>query len=198
MKELVAVFLAVLLAAGAAYGGANPEAKLALDCHTRVPGRHCTPTYGSEDEFQQYLGATGYYDVIVVLYDFNEVKGLEFGLDYSEVEDWYFTGFVSCADFLIGGVDQGGMTSVTQTWQDCIELEDLGPGQTALGVGWLMLYGGAGPVRIGPSDLGGFQVLDCHCQLDPIVGMRQGYLGGYEPPVSVEATTWGGVKGLYR
>ena len=201
MKTFLTLFASLMLATGflgagpsSSQAGMNPDAKLALDLQARSAKRHCAPTYPSLDAVQGTYDGSGYIDAIVVLYDYVGVTGVQYGLDFSSLAGWYFTGFVTCSDLDFQEQDSGTLY-VEQVWASCQRVDDLPDGDTVLGLGWLMVYGGEGEIRIVPSRMGANMTSDCFFDTDVIQSAESGFVGGY---MANESTTWGKVKALYR
>jgi hypothetical protein len=210
---LVVAIVAVGMA-GYAFAGQNPEIQMALDMQARWVKRTCTLMYPSCSSINQVYDGTGYMDVIVVIYHFNGVTGLEYGVDWGGPDFAYFSQFKNCADFILGGTDLGGWISCAQSWTSCQYSEDPPPSTSGIGVGWLVLYC-YGPSRIDivPSQSGNVLAVDCAGGTDPI-GIHAGFQGGMPPgpddppPCDIVRTdvppeedgqaTWGGVKSLYQ
>jgi hypothetical protein len=138
MKHFVGfcVICVALSLCGSGSAGPNSGVKLALDIQTRSGKRSCPPTYTSCEEITYSLGQTGYYDVMVVVYEFECIRGIEYSLSWPESESWYLTDFKSCADFLIGG-NSGPPMDVAQTWTTLINAET---DTSGVAVGWLRLW----------------------------------------------------------
>lgn len=210
MKKLLVGSLVALLALSATQvlAGQNPEIQMALDCQLRNAKRACTPAYTSCSGITQVYAGTGYVDIIVVAYRYDRLKGLEYGVQWTGAP--FFTAFVNCADFIIGGTNLGGWMSAAQTWSACQYATDPAPGTSGIGAGWLQLYT-YGPMRYDfvPSEAGNLTALDCLGQLDILHTLHSGFTGGEQPqagdlapcemgPTATQAETWGGVKSLYR
>jgi hypothetical protein len=213
MKKLLVASMVAILALGAmeVQAGQNVEINLAIDAQGRNAKRSCTATvYASCSGIGQTYAGAGYLDVIVVAYRYFCLKGLEYGVEWNA--SLYFTGWVNCADFIIGGTDLGGWTSLAQTWTANQYATNPAPGTSGIGSGWIQCYT-YGPTVFGirDSDTGSLTALDCQAALDLVHTVHGGYTGGATPPAppdeyppcemgptATQAETWGGVKSLYR
>ena len=212
MKKLLAISLAMVMVLGAAsyvFAGANPMVQLAIDAQARNAKRACvTSLYGACSEIVSEYHGIGYTDVIIVVYRYNVITAVEYGLTFPGA---YMTAFVNCADFIVGGVDLGGYMSCAQSWIVAQYAANPDPGTSGIAVGWMQLYT-YGPMRVDivPSfDQQNLQVLDAQLAADVIHTVHAGFLGSEAPggedlepctpgPTAAEASTWGSVKSLYR
>ena len=134
------------------------------------------------------------------------VVAAEYGLSYPGA---YYTGFRSCADDIIGGVDLGGYMSIYQSWDTPQHAVDPDPGTSGIGLGWLQLYVYQ-PTRVDfiPSQNGVIEVTDTDFKVNTVRATHPGLLCGAAPgpddlppcelPTAVETSTWGKLKTLYR
>ena len=211
MKKLLAISLAMVMVLGAAsyvFAGANPMVQLAIDAQARNAKRACaTSLYGACSEIVSEYHGIGYTDVVIVVYRYVAITAVEYGVSYPGA---YLTAFVSCSDFIVGGVDLGGYMSCAQSWTAAQYAADPDPGTSGIAVGWMQLYT-YGPMRVDfiPSDQGNLQVLDAALAPDLVHTTHAGFLGSEAPggedldpctpgPTATEASTWGSVKSLYR
>jgi hypothetical protein len=208
-KIIVATMVGVmgLALASDVMAGANPMAQLAINAAARNAKRNCTTTaIPSCSAIVQSAAASGYVDMLVVLYDFDQVTGLEYGIQWSHP---FFTSWKDCANLYVFNPTGPNTADVSQVFTSCTD----GPGIGGAGrvMGWLQLYGtGAQSVRFTltsfPADP---SIVDCAFQQDPIHTMHPGFSGGGLPgpgdlhpcevgPTATENTTWGQLKDLYR
>lgn len=112
--------------------GMNEGVGLALDVRTHTKSQ-CAEAYGSCSEIHTSLQSTGYYDVRVVVYNFNNITGAEYSLEWPS--SFYFSGFVNCGDQMIGGTGEP-IIDVAQVWHTPL----LASGDSAgVAIGWLKL-----------------------------------------------------------
>jgi hypothetical protein len=138
MPRLLIAFLLVTATLGTAFvlAGPNEGVKIALDIQTRQQKRSCAPTYTGCGDITTTLDTTGYYDVMVVVYEYDNIGAVEYEINWPEGEGWYFTSFTSCADFLIGGTS-GPPLSVAQAWSDPLIADT---DTSGLALGWVRLW----------------------------------------------------------
>jgi uncharacterized repeat protein (TIGR01451 family) len=135
-------------------------------------------------------------DAFPVFFDMTEYLGLEYGLawcDSGPCEDALFT---SCSDLAIGDIEQSG-DGISQTWFSC----QSGPAVP----GWAWIYA-SGPslVCTVPHPVSfSLSVLGCSEDLGtPMCNFCAGVYGeiGDDPcqPTSVQPTSWGAIKAMFR
>jgi hypothetical protein len=208
-KIIVATMIGVmgLALASDVMAGANPMAQLAIHAQARNAKRTCTTVaIPSCSAIVQSTAASGYVDLLVVMYDFQETTGAEYGLRWTHP---FFTAWKDCANLYVLTDVPGGGIDVAQVFTSC----QPGPGIGGAGrvMGWLQLYGtGAQRCDITiTSTPGDPKISDCAFQLDPIHTTHPGFTGGGAPgtgdlapcevgPTATENTTWGQLKDLYR
>lgn len=207
-KILVATMVTVmgLSVASTVLAGANPQAQLAVHALAHNGKRTCsTDVIASCSAIQQSgASASGYYDLLVVLYDFTEATGVEYGLSWDVP---YFTSWSNCTDLYVFNQTSPNSADVSQVFTSCRTGGGIGgPGRV---LGWMNMYG-AGRLDIGltsiPADP---SIVDCAFQQDLIHTTHPGFSGGGVPgpgdltpcqlgPTATENTTWGQLKDLYR
>jgi hypothetical protein len=207
-KIIVATMIGVMALglASDAMAGANPQPLLAIDAQARNAKRACAgQAYASCSAINQVSPAAGYLDAIVVLYDYNEVTGVEYGLRWDAP---YFTAWKDCADLYVFTDTGPNSCDVSQVYTSCHL-----PSAPGVGVmmGWLQIYGTA-PNRVDftptsfPTDP---SMTDCAFQVDYIHTLHSGFFAGATPgsgdlapcevgPTATQSTTWGQLKDLYR
>jgi hypothetical protein len=212
MKKLIVISLVALFVLGAAanvFAGKNPNVQFALDCQAHNTKRACaTSVYASCSGITQEYHPLGRVNVMVVVYMYDTIQGVEYGLSWG-VGPWFYS-FMSCSDFIVGGVDLGGFMSCAQSWSAPKVAVDPDPGTSGFAVGWLDLYI-YGPTRIDfiPSDQGWIKVADDVQGEDEAHTIHPGLLGSAVPeagdlgpcemgPTATAPSTWGSVKSLYR
>jgi hypothetical protein len=191
MKGLVPVCLLVLALSGAADAGPHiPAVAVHIESHDEWDCRDRLPAVDIDDLVTTYDGV-GRIDAFVVFYNFDEARGVAFGLEWPEA--WGEGSWHDCGDLRIGSIkDPGDMTSVV--WQTCVT--DTAP----LIAGWLTLTATSpGSVGIIPSQREeAIAILDCD-RIDPslseaMISLRAGVGGlkGDSPSVltSIENRRW--------
>jgi hypothetical protein len=210
-KILVATMVAVmgLALASDVMAGANPMAQLAIHAQPNNAKRNCgTTSIASCGAIVQSspISGTGYYDLLVVLYDFEEVTGVEYGLQWGSM---YFSSFIPCSDLYVFVSTGPQSADVSQVFTSCTDGGGIGGAGRVLG--WCNVYStSADALRFSvtsfPADP---SIVDCLFQQDPIHTMHPGFIGGGVPgpgdlgpcevgPTATENTTWGQLKDLYR
>lgn len=188
-----------------AFAGPNPEVHLALDCRPAAK-RPCGAVYASCDDVQQVYAGEGPWHVIVVMYHYTGVRGIQFAVDYSAIPDVEAGPFHGCGK-LTGTVYEPGRTHVWMAWSSC-QIGSDPPTDAGIMVGWFELWGGPGRIDFVPHFEGFLQVVDCETvERDPIHTLHPGFVGGAMPgpsdlppcfgPTAATAGTWGAVKALY-
>lgn len=112
--------------------GMNEGIKLALDVRVHTKSQ-CSENYATCSDVHSSLSTTGYYDVRVVVYHFNNISAAEYSLEWPS--SFYFSGFVNCGDQMIGGTGEPAI-DVAQVWKAPL----IAAGDSAgVSIGWLKL-----------------------------------------------------------
>ena len=216
-KVLVVTFLAgmLLTVAQPVLAGMNPYANFALDMQARVVKRACPISYSSCSVINQVRTNPPPADAIVVVYRYQGITLAQFGLEWDAYQLAWVT-FKKCtATAVEAGDPLYGSYAFAGAWETCQMAVSPYPGDSGIAVGWaqINLYGTA----VGSSavdfigTIPGFALGtgDCNYQWDDIHTVHAGFIGGMQPrpsdlapclmgPTATEATTWSGVKALYR
>jgi hypothetical protein len=218
MKKLLALTVASVLClgiAGHAFAGANQLYNIALDMRSVTKTTNCASlanTYTSCAAITgQVLNTTGTTILAVpVVYMFNAMQGIEFGLDWHSSSYIYTPTWVNCSDLTLFR-NGGSNGSYSLTWSTCqVPAGTPGVGGRPLGVLSYHVIAPAGPTRIDfvNADGAGQSMVDCSLESDEVHTSHPGFVnmtlapGDLQPcevgPTATEATTWSGVKALYR
>ena len=195
-KVLVAAVALTLVLSAVAFAGNNPAAKVAIHVRDHNAKQACNPglvIVGCLDVNTTYAGFST--DAYPVFYDLAEFLGVEYGVCWPA---WaYSAAFSNCADLVIGSVIWSG-EGASHSWLAC---------QAGVAVpSFLWLYADA-PGLVCPCPhpgSGAISVLDCAEGLDSPIGIFcagvYGEIGDdpCEPVVATEASTWGGIKGVFK
>jgi len=214
MKNLLAITVAGALTfgiVGHALAGTNGNVELAIDMQAKSKTRSCATmasSYTSCSVINRSLtvaAGAGNTDVIPVVYNFQGITAVGFGLDWGSSSILYAPTWTKCSDLEITTVGTSH-ASFELSWGTC-QSSAGGTAGKACGFIRFTTYGVPGTVVIGPSASGSFNTVDCAFQPDGLHTVHNGYLNGatatdLDPctlgPTATEATTWSGVKALYR
>jgi hypothetical protein len=195
-KVLVAAVALTLILSAVAFAGNNPAPKVAI--HVRAHNAKLACNYGTITGCADIVATEPGFsaDCFPVFYDLVEFLGCEYGLCWPA---WaYSAAFTSCSDLVIGVVDWPG-SGASHTWTSC---------QVGVCVpSFIWLYADA-PGMVCPCpnpETGLISVLDCAEGLDSPCGIFcAGLYGevGDDPcdagASATEASTWGGIKGMFE
>lgn len=217
MKKLLAISIASALCLGIAshaFAGANPLVQLALDVTAKSKTRSCATmgtAYPSCSSIHQVGGTfvgVGTIDVVPVVYTFTGITAVGFGVDWASSTTIYSPIWTKCSDLEITHM-RATDASFELTWSTC-QAPPSGA-NSGKATGWLRFnsYGLAATLHIKPSDSGSFNTVDCNFAADELHTVHDGFVNGATPgpgvldpctagPTATEATTWSGVKALYR
>jgi hypothetical protein len=193
-RVLVAAVALTLILSAVAFAGNNPAAKVAVHVRAHNAKAGCTVAIATcEDVVTTEPGFS--VDAFPVFYDLVEFKGCEYGLCWPA---WtYSAAFSNCSDLVIGEVLWPG-DGAAHSWSLC---------QAGVCVpSFVWLYAdGAGMICPCPNpETGVIRVLDCAEGLDSPIGIFCAGVYGMvgddpcEPVVATEASTWGGIKGMFE
>jgi hypothetical protein len=230
MKKLLLTLAAgvvVASIASSAVAGPNLQANIAVDLRAKIMGLSCTnamPVYTDCGMITQSKTWVANDHVIVVVYNYTEMQGVEFGLTWATPQDCtsYAPGYYLYPSWARCGTapdiwsestcaGQGiGRISIAAAWLNCNN-----PFATVVCFATTGTAAGAtGPstLHLGPSDTGVEQIASCHQELDNLHTLHDGYFNQAPPvppgdnglppctlgPTANENATWSGVKALYR
>jgi hypothetical protein len=197
-RILVAAVALTLVLSAVAFAGNNPAAKVAVHVRPHNAKAGCnltTPIVVCEDIVATEPGFS--VDAFPVFYDLVEFLGCEYGICWPA---WtYSAAFTSCSDLVIGVVDWPG-TGASHTWTSC---------QAGVAVPSFVWLYADGPGMVCPCpnpETGLISVLDCAEGLDSptyifcagVYGMVGDDPCDYCDPSATEASTWGGIKGMFE
>ena len=197
MKRIMVIAaVSVIVLAGIALAGNNPQAKVAVHVKDHNSKQACTSLpaiEACEDIITTYAEFS--FDAFPVFFDLVEYQGVEYGVCWP---DWtYSAAWTQCADLVIGGIVWPG-DGISQTWTSCHS-------EAIVITGWAWLYADEpGLVTVCDHPVtGAIQILDCAEGIDgPVAVFSSGVFGaeGEDPcaPVMIEATTWGQIKGMFE
>ena len=194
-RTFVIVSILILALSSLAIAGNNPAAKVAVHvrAHNAKLGCNAGIINGCGEIVTTEPGFN--VDAFPVFYDLVEFLGCEYGLCWPA---WtYSAAFSNCSDLVIGAVDWPG-SGAAHTWTSC---------QAGVAIpSFIWLYADA-PGMVCPCpnpETGLISVLDCAEGLDSPIGIFcagvYGMIGDdpCEPVVATEASTWGGIKGMFE
>jgi hypothetical protein len=190
-----------VLAVTCAFGGNNPEVKIAVHVTEHEPDRACTrgfPEIEDACDIQARFKGCGDIDFFPVFLDVSEYRGLEYAAAWPGSYSCVYT---VCSYTHIGEIIWPG-DWVSQCWAECM------PGPVAVpGWGWITTDV-PGSVCITPVQwTGEITIADCEddAQLDhPVANFCAGVCGadGDDPCKALDqatvASTWGSVKAMFK
>ena len=199
MKILAIALALTLILSVAATAGQNPNAKVAVHVQAYNSKLNCSglPVVMDCSDIVTTFSASYSFHGMPVFFDLYGATTIEYGLMWP---DWaYSVAFTNCADLVIGGIAWPG-DNISHAWQTCqIQYAVIG------GYGWWYAdVGSAGHICPVPHSESGFLgVIDCNFAEDvPMCVFCAGVEGamGDDPcePTATEASTWGGIKSIYR
>lgn len=196
MKILAIALALTLILSVAATAGQNPNAKVAVHVKAHNAKQNCLSLPVPADCAGITTTYAGYnFDGFPVFFDLYGATTIEFGLQWPA---WaYSCAYTNCADLVIGGIMWPG-DNISHAWQTCQM------GYAVIG-GWGWWYAD-GPGMICPvphSESGFLGVIDCEFAEDvPMCVFCAGVYGelGDDPcePTATEASTWGGIKSMFK
>jgi len=219
MNKILAISVATALClgiVGQASAGQNEFAQLALDMQAKSKTRSCATmatTYSSCSLINRSVTVAGgiqTLDVVPVIYQFNSVTAVAFGLDWGSSAIFYAPVWTRCSDL---DVTRSSATdySVAVSWGTCQTPPAGANSGKATGFFRFTTYDVPGRLHIKNDDGGIPRTVGCDFIEDELHTLHDGYLNGATPggssgeldpctagPTATQATTWSGVKALYR
>jgi hypothetical protein len=199
-RVLVAAVALTLILSAVAFAGNNPAAKVAVHVRAHSNKAGCTVAFDAATatclDFVT-TEASFSADCFPVFYDLVEFLGCEYGLCWPS---WTYSGaFSNCADLVIGEIKLPG-DGASHTWTSC---------QAGVAVPSFVWLYADGPGLVCPCpnpETGLISVLDCAEGLDSpvnifcagVYGMEGDDPCDYCDPSATEASTWGGIKGMFE
>jgi hypothetical protein len=217
MKKLLALALLAVIGigiAGQATAGQNPLAQLAIDVRAKTKTTSCAtlgtavPTCSAvvQTGATQPPG-TGAVSVTVFAHTFNAMTVTSFGLDWHDSSFLYSAAATNCGDTPFVTVRATDAT-VIMAWGTC---QTSSGGADTKPILVMTAVTGTNPGRIDfkTNDIGELLMVDCNFVSDDIHTTHPGFGQGAVPgpadlapcvagPTATDASTWGGVKSLYR
>ena len=203
---IVVLAVLALVCGPAAAGLVNQQVKVGLHIEPHED-RSCSknmPVIDDREDFTNFWLQVTYpcdFDVFVVIFSFDEIAGVEFGLDWpGEWGSAWYT--FNCADHKIGQIRNPGDWSA-MTWIECQSgLE----GQVYLPAAWAWLTAtGPGELSIVPGPSHYTMVASCRADgwqasiVESVFYAGIGTIPYMGPPqVATEPTTWGSIKAMFR
>jgi hypothetical protein len=197
MKILAKALALTMLLGTYAFAGMNADHKIAVHVEDHA-SRTCTKSFpviaGCADIVFQLAGPDA--DCFPVFFDLVGFTGLQHGLDWPGM---YTCSYTKCAgDFTIGDIISPG-DGVAYTWSTCQYVPVI-----VVGFGWIYDYGVVCPVPNPTTGLIG--TADCNYVEDAPMCIFCAGIGGFigdDPcvpcdPTAIEASTWGGIKSMFR
>jgi hypothetical protein len=186
-----------MLLSAVAFAGMNAEHKVAVHVLPYAATMGCTAKQG-------FPAITGCFDIITtepaadthcfpVFFDLVGVTGVQHGLAWPGS---YTCVYTKCAGaYQIGDIVNTG-DGVAYTWSECQYVAVV-----VCGFGWIYDYGMVCPVP--NPDTGLIGTADCNFVEDAPRCIFCAGIGGYvgdDPclPTATEASTWGGIKGMFK
>jgi hypothetical protein len=192
-KVLVLTVALTLILSACAWAGMNPAAKAAVHV-TPHASRSCTKNFPAINVCTDIITTDPgiSVDAFPVFFDLVEYQGFDYGMTFTS---GYSCTFTSCSDLTIGGILFSG-DGVSHAWTVCQYAS-----AAVCGFGWLYSYG---MVCIVPHpEAGGPTIGDCRGGGDGVIcnfcAGTNGFVGD-DPcaPTATEASTWGGIKGMFK
>jgi len=196
MKILAIALALTMVLSVAATAGQNPNVKCAVHVDGHNAKRSCTNLPVIEDcTGVVTTWGTYSFDAMPTFFDLYGITGAEYSMTWPA---WtYSATWTNCSDLVIGAIVNPG-DAISHTWTVCQI-------QYAVICGWAWLYAdGPGMLCMVPHAGTGFiGVVDCEFQPDvPMCFFCAGVYGdvGDDPcePTATEASTWGGIKGMFK
>jgi hypothetical protein len=217
MNKILAISVATALCLGVvghAVAGNNPDAQLALDMRAFSKTRTCATlatSFTSCSAINRSVTAVSgpqTLDVIPVLYQFTGVTGVAFGVDWQTSYAAFLPSWTLCGDLNIVRSDGAHYYSIAVTYSTCKTPSGAGAG-VAPGFLRFNSYGLPTRFHLANDDGGVPRTVDCSFNGDEMHTLHDGFLNGEAPgpsdldpctagPTATQATTWSGVKALYR
>jgi len=206
--RMVSLFMLcfVLAACPATAGLYNQHVKLGLHIELHQD-RSCSknmPVLADRQDFVNYWASVEFpcdFDFFVVLFNFDDTEGVEFGLDWPA--EWGSTWYTFvCADHNFNDISEpGDWTAIL--WNDCQPGDD---GAAFLISAWAWLTAtGPGELEVLPTAGDRMTVLSCEesgweeTMVESVFYAAIGFLPYMGPPlVATEPTTWGSIKAMFR
>jgi hypothetical protein len=198
-RILLLVTALALVVCASALAGNNQSAKVGIHVLSHDPERGCFQNFPVIDDPSDivftYDGCSEEVDFFPVFFNLTECKCVEYGVVWPGSQTCTFT---ICSYSHIGQLVNSG-DWIAQCWRDCQTGYAVIPGWGQVTMdqpGYVCLTEVEASGRIG--------ILDCNSSVDePIANFCAGVCGtiGNDPlldPPATVATTWGGVKSLFR
>ena len=200
---LIAVSLIVIGSTAASAGTvANQNVKFALhiEPHTTRSCSKAMPAITSRDDLHRVHDMYEDIDVFFVVFDFDSVTGVQFGLTWPEA--WGSAATTYCADFAIGTIVNPG-DGMAVTWGDC---NLLGSKPSFWPVTWSwILPNSDGEIEIGDNpSTSALTTSSCaFIEAEPDSIFNAGInVDPYEGPpggsVGIQPTSWGAIKAMFK
>ena len=195
MKILAIALALTMLFSAVAFAGMNPDHKVAIHVDVHA-SRSCTKSFPVIADCTEIITtlAGPDADCFPVFFDLVGIRGMEYGLTWPGM---YTCVFTSCSELTIGGIVNVG-DGVAHAWTECIYGAVVIPGW-----GWIYDYGMVCPIS-NPAT-GKIGTSDCDNIEDAPVATYCAGIGGYQgddpcvcDPSGVDASTWGGIKGMFK
>ena len=192
MKILAIALALTLVFAAVATAGQNPNIKAVVHVQVYNSKASCAPVFTACEEFVTTSALTQVH-ALPIFFDAYGITGTEFSLTWPGGSS---AGWIGCADFEIGGIQWSG-DPLSQTWTLC----QMGYA-TVCGFAWI--WPASGFICMIPHrDSGFIGVIDCEFQTDvPVCIFCAGVIDqvGDDPcePTATEASTWGGIKSMFK
>jgi hypothetical protein len=196
MKILAIALALTLLFSFAATAGQNPDVKCAVHVEAHSARRNCgaLPVFTDCPEIVTTFEGLD-VDAMPVMFDVVGVTGAEYGLTWPV---WaYSCIFTSCSDLTTGDIVNPG-DGISHAWNVC----QMGFA-TVCGWGWLTADGPGLICPIPRAESGFLGVADCSFIKDAAIGTYCAGVGGEfgddpSEATATEASTWGGIKSMFR
>lgn len=202
MKAVMLIALAGIMivaqaaAASEAPGNQSLKVVLHVEAHqTRTCSKNM-PSISDRADFNRVWDTYTDVDVFFVIFSYDSLTGVEFGLNWPQ--DWGSAFTYHCADLAIGSISDPG-DGMAMTWQTC-QRSDERPPYWPVAWTWLAPVSD-GEVEITPHLL---KTSDCAFQTSEPESIFNAGLNvdPYEGPpsggVALQPMTWGGVKAMFK
>ena len=196
MKILAIALALTLILSVAATAGQNPNVKVAVHVQAHNAKQSCLALPAIVDCSDIAFTYAGYnFDGFPVFFDVVGVTFCEYSLTWPT---WaYSCIFSNCADLVIGGIVNPG-DGISHSWTNCQMTTAIIPGW-----GWWTADGPGMVCPIPHTESGFIGTTDCEFIEDvPLCIFCAGVYGmvGDDPcsPTATEASTWGGIKSMFK
>ena len=196
MKILAIALALTMLLSAVAFAGMNADHKIGVHVLPHA-SRTCTKSFPVIGSCADIITTepTADADCFPVFFDLVGVTAMEHGLTWPGL---YSCAYTKCAgEFTIGDIFWPG-DGVAYSWSTCQYVAVV-----VCGWGWIFDYGLVCPV-VNPAT-GFMGTADCDFTEDPPLDTYCAGIGGYQgddpcvcDPSAVDASTWGGIKGMFK